>query len=396
MSNDTQSLKEILYSNTSLEDFLVAMIKEMMENLMKAELTELLKYEKYSPEGHHTGNSRNGTYQRSFETKYGKLENLNIPRDRNNEFEQQLIPPYSRRDGWLEDMVIQLYSNGVSTREIGSIIEKLYGHSYSAATVSNITDVAIEEVEKWHQRPLSKRYSVLFIDALSVKLRRETVANDSVYFILGVNEDGYREILDFFIGTTESSNVWEEILTSLKSRGVEEILLGVMDGLPGIEDAFNKVFPKADVQRCVIHKIRNTMKKVRKKDLSEILQDLKSVYESPNYIQAMEMLDEFSLTWRKRYPKVVESWNETTNLFTYYDYPIFIRKAIYTTNWIERFNKSIRRLTKTKDSFPNENALSKIIYYKVTEHNESWSTRKLKGFAQAYDDLQMKFSERYE
>ena len=157
MSNDTQSLKEILYSNTSLEDFLVSMIKEMMENLMKAELTELLKYEKYSPEGHHTGNFRYGTYQRSFETKYGKLENLSIPRDRNNEFEQQLIPPYSRRDGWLEDMVIQLYSNGVSTREIGSIIEKLYGHSYSAATVSNVTDVAIEEVEKWHQRPLSKR-----------------------------------------------------------------------------------------------------------------------------------------------------------------------------------------------------------------------------------------------
>lgn len=396
MSNDTQSLKEILYSNTCLEDFLVSMIKDMMENLMKAELTELLKYEKYSKEGHNTGNSRNGTYHRSFETKYGKLEKLNIPRDRNNEFKQQLIPPYSRRDGWLEDMVIQLYANGVSTREVGAIIEKLYGHSYSATTVSNITDIAIEEVEKWHQRPLSKRYSVLFIDALIVKLRRDTVANDSVYFILGVNEEGYREILDFFIGTTESASVWEEILSSLKVRGVEDVLLGVMDGLAGIEDAFNKVFPKADVQRCVIHKIRNTMKKVRKKDLSEILQDLKSIYESPTQKQALSMLDEFSVKWRKRYPKVVISWNETTSLFTYFDYPVFIRKSIYTTNWIERFNKSVRRLTKRKDSFPNENALSKLIYYKVTQHNSDWSTRKLKGFAQAYDDLQMKFSERYE
>ena len=396
MSNDTQSFKEILYSNTSLEDFLISMLKEMMEKLMKSELTEVLKYEKYSPDGHNTGNSRNGSYKRSFETKYGKLENLNIPRDRNNEFKQQLIPPYSRRDGWLEDMVIQLYANGVSTREIGSIIEKLYGHSYSATTVSNITDIAIEEVEKWHQRPLSKRYSVLFIDALSVKLRRDTVANDSVYFILGVDEEGYREILDFFIGTTESSSVWEEILSSLKSRGVEDVLLGVMDGLAGIEDAFHKVFPKADVQRCVIHKIRNTMKKVRKKDLSEILQDLKSVYESPTKKQALSMLDEFSVKWRKRYPKVVISWNETSSLFTYYDYPVFIRKSIYTTNWIERFNKSVRRLTKTKESLPNENALSKLIYYKVTQHNENWSTRKLKGFAQAYDDLQMKFSERYE
>ena len=243
---------------------------------------------------------------------------------------------------------------------------------------------------------MSKRYSVLFIDALSVKLRRDTVANDSVYFVLGINEKGYREILDFFIGTTESSSVWEEILSSLKSRGVEDVLLGVMDGLAGIEDAFNKVFPKADVQRCVIHKIRNTMKKVRKKDLYEILQDLKSVYESPTKKQALSMLDEFSIKWRKRYPKVVISWNETTSLFTYYDYPVFIRKSIYTTNWIERFNKSVRRLTKTKDSLPNENALSKLIYYKVTQHNENWSTRKLKGFAQAYDDLQMKFSERYE
>lgn len=395
MSNDTQKLKEILYSNISLEEFLLSMIKDMMETLMKAELTELLKYEKYSPEGHNSGNSRNGFYKRSYETKYGKIENLNIPRDRNDEFQQQLIPPYKRRDGWLEDMIMQLYANGVSTRDVGSIIEKLYGNSYSPTTISNITDVAIEEINKWRQRKLNKRYSVLFIDAMSVKLRRDTVANDSVYFILGIDEEGYREVLDFYIGTTESSYVWEEILYSLKERGATDVLLSVMDGLPGLEEAFNKVYPKADVQSCVVHKVRNTIRKVRKKDLSEILQDLKSVYESPTKDQAMTMLDEFSTKWGKLYPKVVDSWNNNSSLFTYYSYPLAIRKVIYTTNWIERFNKEARRLTKIKNSFPTEDSLSKIIYFKVIDCNSKWSTRKMKGFAQAHEELQNMFLEKY-
>lgn len=395
MSNDTQKLKEILYSNISLEEFLLSMIKDMMETLMKAELTELLKYEKYSPEGHNSGNSRNGFYKRSYETKYGKIENLNIPRDRNDEFQQQLIPPYKRRDGWLEDMIMQLYANGVSTRDVGSIIEKLYGNSYSPTTISNITDVAIEEINKWRQRKLNKRYSVLFIDAMSVKLRRDTVANDSVYFILGIDEEGYREVLDFYIGTTESSYVWEEILYSLKERGATDVLLSVMDGLPGLEEAFNKVYPKADVQSCVVHKVRNTIRKVRKKDLSEILQDLKSVYESPTKDQAMIMLDEFSTKWGKLYPKVVDSWNNNSSLFTYYSYPLAIRKVIYTTNWIERFNKEARRLTKIKNSFPTEDSLSKIIYFKVIDCNSKWSTRKMKGFAQAHEELQNMFLEKY-
>ncbi len=395
MINNTQELKEILFSNINLEEFILARIKEMMETLMQAELTELLKYDKYAAKGHNSGNSRNGYYKRSYETKYGKIDDLNIPRDRNGEFEQQLIPAYRRRDGWLEDMVIQLYANGVSTREIGAIIEKLYGNKYSPTTVSNITDVAIEEINKWRQRPLNKRYSILFIDAMSVKLRRDTVANDSVYFILGIDEEGYREVLDFYIGTTESSYVWEDIFASLRQRGVTEVLLGVMDGLPGLEDAFNRVFVKADIQRCVVHKVRNTIRKVRKKDLPQILEDLKSVYESATKDQAMIMLDEFSTKWRKSYPKVVDSWNNTSNLFTYYDYPQAIRKAIYTTNWIERFNKEVRRLTKTKNSFPNEDALSKIVYFKVIQSNSKWSTRKMKGFVQAHDELQEMFLEKY-
>ncbi len=181
----------------------------------------------------------------------------------------------------------------------------------------------------------------------------------------------------------------------MRQRGVTEVLLGVMDGLPGLEDAFNRVFVKADIQRCVVHKVRNTIRKVRKKDLPQILEDLKSVYESATKDQAMIMLDEFSTKWRKSYPKVVDSWNNTSNLFTYYDYPQAIRKAIYTTNWIERFNKEVRRLTKTKNSFPNEDALSKIVYFKVIQSNSKWSTRKMKGFVQAHDEFQEMFLEKY-
>lgn len=197
---------------------------------------------------------------------------------------------------------------------------------------------------------------------MSVKLRRDTVANDSVYFILGIDEEGYREVLDFYIG---------------------------------LEEDFNKVYPKADVQSCVVHKVRNTIRKVRKKDLSEILQELKFVYESPTKNQAMIMLAEFSTKWGKLYPKIVDSWNNNSNLFTYYDYPLAIRKAIYTTNWIERFNKEARRLTKIKDSFPTEDSLSKIIYFKVIDCNSKCSARKMKGFAQAHEELQNMFLEKY-
>lgn len=214
MNYNTKNLKEILYQNLDFEELIISMLKEMLGTLMKVELTEFLNYEKYSYDAHHTGNSRNGYYTRNYETKYSKINDLKVPRDRNNEFEQQLIQPYARRDDWLENLIIKMYAKGMSTREVASFIEKLYGNFYSATTVSNITDVAIEEIEKRHNRKLKKRYSVIYIDALHVKLRRDTVASDAVYFILGIDEDGYREIIDFFIGINESTYVWEENLSN--------------------------------------------------------------------------------------------------------------------------------------------------------------------------------------
>nr|WP_089723697.1 IS256 family transposase [Halanaerobium congolense] len=372
------------------------LIKNFIEKLLKGELTEFLNYDKYDSAGKNSGNSRNGNYSRNFQTKYGVIENLEVPRDRNNDFQTALFEPYKRRDDWLEQTVIQMYARGLSTRDIANLIEQMYGQKYSATSVSNLTDIAVKEIEQWKNRPLEKRYSVLFIDALSIKIRREHVGNESAYIIIGINEEGYREILDFYIGVTESATLWEEVLMNLKSRGVEQVLLGVMDGLPGLTDAFLKVYPKADVQRCVVHKVRNTLHKVKKKHTDEIVTDLKKIYKAPSREYAEQALNDLSLKWDKIYPHLAQSWFEDKDeLFAFYKYPDSIQKSIYTTNWIERANKEIRKRLKTMNSLPNEKAAEKILYLKILDYNSKWSERRLKGFLAARDKLIQLFEERY-
>jgi transposase-like protein len=377
-------------------DMINDLIKNFIEKLLKGELTEFLNYDKYDSAGKNSGNSRNGNYSRNFQTKYGIIEKLEVPRDRNNDFQTALFEPYKRRDDWLEQTVIQMYARGLSTRDIANLIEQMYGQKYSATSVSNLTDIAVKEINQWKNRPLEKRYSVLFIDALSIKIRREHVGNESAYIIIGINEEGYREILDFYIGVTESATLWEEVLMNLKSRGVEQVLLGVMDGLPGLTDAFLKVYPKADVQRCVVHKVRNTLHKVKKKHTDEIVTDLKKIYKAPSREYAEQALNDFSSKWDKLYPHLAQSWFEDKDeLFAFYKYPDSIQKSIYTTNWIERANKEIRKRLKTMNSLPNEKAAEKILYLKIIDYNSKWSERRLKGFLAARDKLIQLFEERY-
>jgi len=372
------------------------LIKNFIEKMLKGELTEFLNYDKYDSAGKNSGNSRNGNYSRNLQTKYGVIENLEVPRDRNNDFQTALFEPYKRRDNWLEQTVIQMYARGLSTRDIADLIEKMYGQKYSATSVSNLTDIALKEIEQWKKRPLEKRYSVIFIDALSIKIRREHVGNESAYIIIGINEEGYREILDFYIGVTESAALWQEVLMNLKSRGVEQVLLGVMDGLPGLTDSFLKVYPKADVQRCVVHKIRNTLHKVKKKHTDEIVTDLKKIYKAPSREYAEQALNDFSSKWDKLYPHLAQSWFEDKDeLFAFYKYPDSIQKSIYTTNWIERANKEIRKRLKTMNSLPNEKAAEKILYLKIIDYNYKWSERRLKGFLAAREKLIQLFEERY-
>jgi transposase-like protein len=307
-----------------------------------------------------------------------------------------MFEPYQRRDGWLEEAILRMYQSGMSTRQVGKFVEKMVGSAYSATTISNITELAREDIEKWQKRPLAKRYSVLYLDGMYIKLRRDTVDNEVIYVAMGVTEDGYREILGYYIGGRESASGWQEILADLYTRGVKEVLLGVFDGLTALDDAFKAVYPKADVQRCVVHKVRNTLNHVRKKDQSEIADSLKAIYNSPTREIAQIQFEQFKKDWEKRYPKEVASWEKDLPvLLTFMKYPTSIRKVIYTTNWIERTNKEIRKRLKPMNSLPDINAAEKIVYFTVLNLNETWSKRISDGFAKAKDKLQDMFKERY-
>lgn len=366
-------------------------LKDKLEMFLREEIKNFIQVEHPDQKI-----QRNGYYERSLDTRYGRIEDLSVPRDRQGEFQTQMFEPYQRRDGWLEETIIKMYQSGMSTREIGKMVEKLVGSSYSAATISNITDVALEDIKAWQKRPLHKRYSVLYLDGMYVKLRRDVVDQEVIYVAMGVSEEGHREILGFYVGGRESALGWQNILADLYTRGLQQVLLGVFDGLSGLEDAFKAVYPQADVQRCVVHKVRNTLNSVRKKDQFEIAEGLKTIYHSPTREIAELQFNKFKETWAKKYPKEVQSWEDDLPvLLTFYKYPSTIHKGIYTTNWIERTIKEIRKRLKPMNSLTSIEAAEKIVYLTIQKMNAHWATRIAQGFAQAKPKLQEMFEQRY-
>lgn len=257
------NLPENLF-NELLESTVTRLLKEKLELLLREEMRNFMEVEQ---EGER--NSRNGYYERTYETRYGKIDDLRVPRDRNGAFQTQLFEPYQRREGWLEEAIIHMYKGGMSTREVAKFIESLYGTQYSPTTISNITQTVMEDIEVWQNRPLERRYSVIYLDGLYVKLKRNTVSSEAVYLAMGIDENGYRQILGFYVGGQESSNGWRDVLRDLYRRGATDVLLGVFDGLPGLEDAFREIYPKADVQHCIVHKVRSTFPKIRVQDKSD-------------------------------------------------------------------------------------------------------------------------------
>lgn len=384
------SIIDNLFSN-QMEELVKQFVQDNLETIMKEEMKNFFEVE--HPE---LKNSKNGYYSRMLDTRYGRIEELTVPRDREGYFRTQLFDPYQRREKWLGETVIAMYQNGFSTREVGQFIERILGDSYSAATISNITDVVMEDIKEWQHRPLHNRYSVLYLDGTYLKLRRQDVASEVVYVIVGVRDDGYREIVDFFVGGNESALGWKGILTGLKKRGLEEVLLGVFDGLSGLEQAFKEVYPLADVQRCVVHKLRNVITSVRKKDKDAVISDLKKVYRALTKEDALEAFEEFKGTWTKAYPKVVESWSEDLDvLLTFMSYPKVIQNHIYTTNIIERTMKEIKKRTKTMNSLPSEKAVEKIVYLVAQDYNERWGKRQSNEFLSARETLLEMFEKRY-
>jgi len=369
MSNSTLDLLKLLSSLEDLRESIRQMVQDAMNDLMKVELDSVLGYQRYGCEGESSQNCRNGSYQRFLNTEYGHVE-LNVPRDRKNEFSTALFDAYQRRSPWLEDMVIALYQKGNTTSEICELIEKLYGHHDSKQTVSNITVATQVLVERFNQRPLKKRYSILYIDATFTKIRRTTVESEAVYLVLGIDEEGKREILSYCITPNESSEIWKDVFEDLKNRGVEQVLLGVMDGLKGLDTSFLSYFPKADIQRCTVHFMRNICKRVRIQDRLEVATELKEIFASHNEPEALERCEAMKQKWKKAYPKHFEDYLNRPHMFTYFKYPISIWGSIRTTNWIENTNKQLKRQIKKKEQFPNEGSAERFLVNLFTIQNE--------------------------
>lgn len=375
------------------ENLVTQFVKDNLETIMRAEIKQFMEE---MPEGHH--NSRNGYYPRSLHTKFGNIEKMSVPRDRNGEFHTQVFEPYQRRDGWLEEAVIQMYKSGMGTRDVARFIESMFGSHYSPTTVSNITATVLEDIQNWQQRPLQKRYSVIYLDGLYVKLKRSTVSGEVIYFAMGIDEEGHRQILGFYVGGQESSNGWRDVLKDLYRRGAQEVLLGVFDGLPGLDDAFRETYPKAEVQHCIVHKVRATFPKIRVQHKTDFLDDLKTIYNALDHDLALAAFDTVKAKWNKLYPKEIKSWEEQlTTLLAFYKFPLLIKEAIYTSNPIERMNKEIRKRLKPMNSLTNMDAAEKIVYLDAIDYNERFSNRVIRGFGDPVvkQKLTAMFEERY-
>jgi transposase-like protein len=300
---------------------------------------------------------------------------LNIPRDRNAEFEPRIIPKGETISGKIEDAIIGMYSRGMTTSDVCAQVQEIYGLEISSSTVSNITERIVESAKEWQQRPLEPVYFALWMDGIILKIREDgKVINKCVFIVIGLGADGFKEVLGFWIATTESAAFWMTVLTDLKARGVEDVLIACTDNLKGFTQAIKGVFPQAVTQLCIVHQIRNSCKFVVWKDRREFCADLRKVYTAINKQTALEELQKFKLKWQHKYKYAIVSWEENwDNLSNYFEYPLELRKIIYTTNTIENLNRGIRKYTKTKTQFTNENAATKSVFLAILNIEKSWT-----------------------
>lgn len=394
MSNVSTKIMEALLKNESVEEVFRQELENALNQLFIIELDSFLDYDRYAPSGYNSGDSRNGYYQRVLHTEYGDL-NLRIPRDREGLFHQKTIAPYQRNSASLEAAVIELYRHGITTREIADLIEKMYGQYYTPQTVSNISRAVEVQVSEFHSRPLSERYSVIFCDATYLNIRRDSVAKEALHILIGITPDGTKELLDFALYPTESAENYKDMLATLKERGVKQVLLFVTDGLKGLKSAVLEAFPAARYQSCWTHICRNVMKHIRSKDKHSVMDDLKEVYTAETKDDAITALHDFFEKYHRIYPKVIDILNDLEDLFTYYAFPKAIQRSIYTTNLIENFNKNLKRGTKAKEQFPNEESLERYVCSFCMDYNRRFSMRIHKGFQASQSELLEMFDQQW-
>jgi putative transposase len=357
-----------------LNTFMEELYARAMEQMLEGELDSHLGYEKHSPEGINTGNSRNGKTSKTVKTTLGEVE-LEVPRDRNGSFEPVLIPKRSRKVEAIEDIIISLYARGMTVRDIEAQIREVYGYNISDATISNVTAKVQILVTEWQSRPLSSMYYVVWMDGIVFKVRQNgKVINKTVYLAVGLTSEGHKEMLGMWLGEGESASFWMGVMTDLRARGVEDILITSTDNLKGFTEAIVSIFPQSVTQICVVHQIRNASRYVVWKDKKQFAADLKAVYTAASKDLGWQALENLEATWGKKYPHAIKSWkNNWTELSHFFDFPMEIRSMIYTTNIIENLNGKIRKYTKAKMSFPDDASVLKSVFLAIREITRKWT-----------------------
>ncbi|VAW67470.1 Mobile element protein [hydrothermal vent metagenome] len=379
-------------SEHDLNEFKHLLTKMTLEAALNAELDEHLGYDKHDKAA--TGNTRNGYSSKTLQTEDGQFE-LQTPRDRNNDFEPSIVKKKQRRFISMSDKILFLYAKGMTTREIVETLRELYDIEISAALVSKVTEAVIEQVTEWQSRPLDAIYPIVYLDCIVLKIRQDKqVINKAVYLALGVNIEGQKELLGMWISENEGAKFWLSVLTELQNRGVNDILIACVDGLKGFPDAINTVFPQTQIQLCIVHMVRNSLKFVPWKDYKGVTKDLKAIYQSSTEEDALLSLDKFAERWDDKYPQISKSWRtHWQNLNTLFSYPADIRKAIYTTNAIESLNSVVRKATKKRKLFPSDNSAKKVVYLAIQQASKKWSMP-IRNWKAALNRFMIEFEER--
>ena len=353
-------------------------IAEFMEDGLETELDEELGYSRYDYRNKNTENSRNGHSSKTLRTSFGDVEGA-VPRDRKGEFEPQLLKKNQTSISQdIEEKILSMYAKGMTTGDIEAHIQDIYGVDVSDTTVSRITDKILPVAKEWQQRPLEAVYAVVFLDAIHYHVRSEGhIVKKAVYIAIGIDLDGHKDVLGMWVGENESAKYWATVLNSLRNRGIEDIFIACTDNLCGFSTAIEAVFPKTEIQNCIIHQIRNSSKYVSYKDLKALMADLKAVYAAVDEDAALMALDTFSEHWDKKYPTISQSWRANwANLSTYFKFPQELRRLIYTTNAIEGFNRQLRKVTKAKSVFPTDESLFKMLYLAMMDITKKWTGRR--------------------
>lgn len=366
----------------------------LLNKALEAEMDTHLGYKKHSNDGDGSGNSRNGYSEKTVITGDGEAQ-IKVPRDRNGEFEPEIVKKHERRLPLFNEQIISLYSRGMTTRDIQSHLKEIYDVDVSPELISNVTDAVHEDVRSWRTRPLESMYPIVYLDAVRVNSRESGKSvNKALYIALAITMEGKKEVLGFYLSDNEGAKFWMSVLTDLRNRGVQDILIACMDGLTGFPDAVRAVFPETRIQLCIVHMVRNSTKYVSYKDLKAVCRDLKRIYSAPSEDEALLALDDFGAAWDSKYPMIRRSWESHWNdLNEFFQYPTEIRRVIYTTNAIESLNYSLRKVTKNRSAFPDDDSIYKIMYLAIGKASQKW-TQPIRNWGLALNQFSIVFGDR--